>query len=285
MINRHFAPSILAAIGLFAFVQILPASSIGPIGVYYATDFSSGTIYAIRGNSVAQTAEVDPPYEGPIAVLPNETVATTGYFSPRPGITAQGATYTGVPGLILTPSGATAAQQLSVAYDGTTNGTQNFAVDQNSGGVYSFGLDWSDPQPIFTTGGADDSVITYEAANNSLWIQNEDNLTLTDYTLAGAVVSSFTPAATGHEGLALAMDVDGTLWFSDYGTNTLEHYATDGTNLGSFTFTNLDGATTLGAPFFNGAEIGGAVPEPGTMLLLALPMVALSWRRLSRAGK
>ena len=97
---------------------------------------------------------------------------------------------------------------------------------------------------------------------------------ITDYDMSGNVLSSFligdTQLTTG-----LAMDVDGTLWYSDEGTNTLQHFSTSGVNLGSF---------AVASPFADpinviGAEIAPPAPEPGTVVLMVVPLAGiLRWR-------
>ena len=125
---------------------------------------------------------------------------------------------------------------------------------------------------LFNTGQTDDLGITYDATNNSLWIQNYDSGVITDYTLGGGVITSFATVGgfnnDGYAATALALDVDHTLWFADYGAGTIEHYTTSGTHLGS---TSYDG---LG--YVLGGEIAAAnVPEPASLTLFGIGAVGI----------
>ncbi len=195
---------------------------------------------------------------------------------------ANGAEYTGVPGLSVTPDGTTYTNTLPSSdffYDGTTNGMNNFTVGTSAGNVYKTSTTWGGGTLLFSTGNANDIGITYEASNNSLWVQNFITGLLTDYTMGGVVITSFTPSVT-NPGLfsALAMDTDGTLWFEN-GNGVLEHYATNGMHLGTLVVPELDAAF--------GGEIGAvsaaAIPEPSTVIVwLLLGGIGLGlgyWRR------
>ena len=68
-------------------------------------------------------------------------------------------------------------------YDGTSDGTNNYAVSFSSGAVYRMGLDWSSPTQIFSTGdgSGQNAGITYDGSNNSLWLvklETPDNSTM-----------------------------------------------------------------------------------------------------------
>ncbi len=238
----------LLALALLAGPQPGTASSMGPIGTYYATDFH-GFIVAIQGSNVGITPQLDQVYgEEAIAVL-GSTVTTTGA-----DLGATGGNYTGAPSLTLTPSGITNGNPVppdGLAFDAATKRNTVVCDIQNAVGM------------------------TYQASNNSLWIQGLFDGVITDYAMGGNVLFSFSTGLPFTE-TGLTMDVDGTLWFADEGTNTLEHFATDGTNLGNFTVTSpFDDPLNI-----SGAEISG-LPEPGTLVLMAIPLAVILWRRYS----
>jgi hypothetical protein len=236
------------------------ASQVGPIGTYYLTDYSNkingaSTLDAIQGTNIVLNHSISQYQEGAIAVFPGLGVvrtlgASNGYV---------GGEYGPVPSLTVSPVGPTYTDNDGVHSwnDSTTNGSVNFLVDQDVpyGGVYTVSTTYSGtPHLLFATGDDEDVGITYDATNNSLWIQDWSTGVITDYSMAGTVLTSFaTVGGMNHDGYfstALAMDVDHTLWFDDYGAGTIEHYTTTGTYLGSVHYAGLGYAL--------GGEIGAA---------------------------
>jgi hypothetical protein len=118
---------------------------------------------------------------------------------------------------------------------------------------------------LFNVGGDEgfDLGISYDPSNNSLWISGWNTTYVTDYSLGGSVLSSF---STGHtENSALAFDPnDGTLWLNNRNTIgiNLQQYSTSGTLLGTLTFGN--DVNILGGEF---PETASPTPEPSSMLL------------------
>ena len=248
------------------------ASQIGPIGTYYLTEFDSfntlnPSLDAIRGNGFAQYHKIGG-VEGPTAVFTSPNVVrTTGAV-----LNTIGQEYGPVPSLAVFPTGSFYPNSFSlrdVFEDGTTNGTVNFTVGNGTGDVIATSTTWGGSGSfLFSTGISGDWGITYDATNNSLWIQNSSSGAITDYTLGGGVITSFPTVINGFEATALAMDVDHTLWFADFGGSTIEHYSTTGTYLGS--------ASYAGLGFANGGEIAAAtVPEPGSLTLLGIAAVGI----------
>ena len=244
----------------------------GPIGTYYLTEYVNGsggsTLDAIQGSSYQQNAAAAPYQEGPIAVFGDlGVVRTTGY---EQGLS--GGEYTGVPGLTVQRvfDGTTYTSALGGGndfyYDGTTDGRVNYSVGFYTGDVIATDTSWGGSGTVlFSTGNPEDLGITYDGTNNSLWIMSYYSGQITDYSLAGTALSTFNVSASDPYGeyTALALDVDHTLWYEDYGTGTIQHFATDGTSLGSATYTGLGYAL--------GGEIApSAVPEPGTLLPAAM---------------
>jgi hypothetical protein len=259
------------------------ASQIGPVGTYYLTDYVNLTTFqssldAIRGNSYVQNPSIYQFQEGPIAVFNSPAVVrTAGYY-----FGVSGGEYAPVPSLTVSPTGPTYTNSWSndLYYDSTTNGSVNFLVGLSLGGVISTNTTFGGtPTVLFNTGHVDDLGITYDGTNNSLWIQNYETGVITDYTLAGAVITSFATvggfANDGYGSTALAMDVDHTLWFDDYGAGTIEHYTTTGTYLGS--------ASYAGLGYVFGGEIAAAtVPEPASLTLFGIGAVGIVLGSLQR---
>lgn len=61
-------------------------------------------------------------------------------------------------------------QTTSSFFDGTSDGTYNYAVDFDSATVWRYNLDWSNATQLFSTGEANSTVlgITYDSTDNTL---------------------------------------------------------------------------------------------------------------------
>jgi hypothetical protein len=168
--------------------------------------------------------------------------------------------------------------------DGGTDGTTNYGITCDNPGasqVYGAGADWSSPTFLFTAPGGDCGLgLTYHAGRGTLFVAT-GGTTIWEVSLAGATLNSFNATdASGTVG-ALAVDVDGSLWFFDNGgTDQLYNYLPDGTFVGAAT---VGGQTPFGNIW--GGEIAGGisqVPEPATVASVATGLVLLAagaWRR------
>jgi hypothetical protein len=238
----------------------------GPISPLYLT-FTGGNlgpdIYVVQGNNVINTFPAAynsvPAYEIPIAVYGD--VRTTGWSSSYPlgGQYTLGGTPTGTSYVL--PSVISSGG----AFDSTTDGAHNYLVDYYTGIVYQTARDFTNAVPLFTVGFENEG-ITYDPFNHSLWISGYGVDTMvTDYSLNGTVLSSF---STGHaDNAALALDpADHTLWLvNNQGTDRLEQYSTTGTllNVGPFVGYNLGGEFNM-------------TPEPGTLVMFGSGVLGLA---------
>lgn len=131
----------------------------------------------------------------------------------------------------------------SRSWDGTTDGSFHYAID-SSGFVSRYNQDWTNPVQLFDAGGL--GSLTFDPTNNSLWVSQFGTPTITNYTLAGSVISSFT---TGHrQNMALALDhADGTLWLHDRTTQgTFEQWSKAGALLNRIAVPGMQGQNALG---------------------------------------
>lgn len=128
-------------------------------------------------------------------------------------------------------------------WDGTTDGLNNYAID-TGGMVWRFDHAWANPAALFDAGGI--GSVTYDPVNQTLWVGQFGTSTITEYSLGGTVVSSFT---TGHtKNMALALDhADGTLWLHDRNAQgTFEQWTRSGTMLQRIAVAGMSGENVLG---------------------------------------
>jgi hypothetical protein len=172
-------------------------------------------------------------------------------------------------------------------FDGTSNGEYDFSVDNSTGNVWRFDSGWSNPQLMFTTpeggwnagGRGSDMGITYDPTNNSLWISQQG--ILEDFQMNGTLLSSFSVAGTGGN-VPLAMDYsDDTLWVVTGNTAGLAQYSVTGSLLNAVTLPTLPG----GVDVLYGAEFDYAAPEPGSVLLAILGLIAMWCLRSGVLGR
>ena len=277
--KRHAFPAAVLALTLV----LAGTAQAGPIGTYYLTDYvnsanGASTLDAIQGNNIVLNASYFQRQEGAIAVFGSLGVVRT------TGLTygLSGGEYTGVPGLTVAQDGTTYTNAFSydgaATYDGTTDGSSNYTVDGVTGTVIATNTSWGGPgNVLFSTGVFADAGITYDNTNNSLWIMNIYSGQISDYTLAGKSLFTFNVSSNDPFGeyTALAMDVDHTLWYEDFGTGVIQHFATNGTYLGSEHYAGLGEAL--------GGEITDAfaAPEPASLTLLGIGIAGIAgyrWR-------
>ena len=154
------------------------------------------------------------------------------------------------------------------AYDSTSDGSHNYLVDYNNGTVYQTARDYTNPVALFTiTSGQNYLGITYDAANNSLWVSGWANTTVADYSLSGTLLSAF---STFHDNNgALALDpADHTLWLVNGITGYLEQYSTSGAELSALGPVGY----TLGGEF----NLAPSTPEPSTLIMFGSGILGLA---------
>ncbi len=255
----------LVAVALTGIAQAGP----GPLSPLYLTT-DGPRILVVQGNSVINTfpEAYGSPKELPIAVWGD--VRTTGYYPPQYSGT-EGGQYT----LGGSPTGTTYILPLPInqAEDSTSDGSHNYLVDLFGGTVYQTARDFTNPIPIFSTGVYNDAGISYDAANNSLWISGDGPTIVADYSLSGTLLSSFN---TGHQyNKALALDpADHTLWLVNDDSNSprhgyLEQYSTAGVLLSTGPYVGV----AYGGEFDLAAN---PTPEPGTLIMFGSGILGLA---------
>lgn len=225
---------------LLAAAALAQHATAGPLSPYYLA--SGDRIFAVQGSSVLWNQPTA--YSGleyPIAVP--STIRTTGFFFGAPG-----GEYDPATGL---PTGTSYPHPgLNDFNDGTTDGEFIYAVQFNSGRVYSFNLNWGNATLLFTLPRAEDALsITYDPTNDSLWIAGWTSQVVDNYSLSGTLNSSF--ATPWGRIIGLGLDhASGTLWMGTQTTyGTYYEYSKSGAALGSQFFGDLSGINTAGGEF------------------------------------
>jgi hypothetical protein len=254
----------------------------GPTSPYYLDGGLTEVIYVVQGTAVINAFDWNllacPGCEGTLAVT--NVVSTTRYSNSS----GTGEQYE----LDGTPTGTTwpttpplAGETSNRFYDGTSDGTQNYTVEYDSsplGGeqkIIVTDANWQNPALLFTIPGSapKDSVgVAYDSTTNSLWISGFFTDVIANYMLDGTPLSSFNTGITGM--FALAFDpADGTLWFSQGGTNALYQFSTSGTLLQSGIPSGLPNANFLSGEF----AVTSSVPVPAALPLFTSGLGLLGW--------
>jgi len=256
---------------LFLTAASLFGGTIGPTGYYYLVDGQD--LWVIHGGTATSTHQINGGEYG-IAIV-GSTIRTLGVLDGGPTGTA-GAEYDLAGNSLNTqypyPNG------FSYMYDGTSDGTHNYINAYY--GVYQFDTNWANPTHMFA-GPLNNTGITWDSTNNSLWLTGWSPGVVVDYSMTGVILSSF-HVATGLPA-ALALDTaDNTLWMFDRDRmdGTFYQYSKTGTLLQTVVYAAMDGRNLLGG------EITGATvtqsPEPSTFALAGLACILAVRRRSSR---
>ncbi len=197
-------PRLSAMWAALAAVTLAPGPS-AQISEYFVMAGDQSTFHVIQGGVLLRSWSPAPgtaQYQYPLVVT--NTIRTMGA---NPGEIGAEYDFNGVDLTTRYTHPATPA----CAWDGTTDGTYHYTID-TAGGVYRLDRDWTNPVRLFGAGSI--GSLTYDPTNDSLWVSQFSTATITEYTLAGLALRSFT---TGHtQNMALALDhVDGTLWLHD----------------------------------------------------------------------
>jgi len=243
-LSSMFKLSVLA-IGVAGLVAVTPVSA--QTSEYYLHAGDQGSFIVIQGGTIVRTWTVaggTAQYQYPIAV--RDTIRTMG--ANEGDIGAEYDLFGGDLGARYThPAGP------ARSWDGTTNGTNFFAID-SLGDVYQYDDDWTNPVLLFGTSAL--GSLTYDPSSDSIWVSAFSNSNITEYSMSGAVLSTF---STGHDqNMALALDpADDTLWLHDRtAQGTYEQWSKTGILLTRIAVPGMSIFNALGGEFqFGGMDI------------------------------
>ncbi|MFG0331453.1 MAG: hypothetical protein ACF8PN_16310 [Phycisphaerales bacterium] len=216
--TRHFGiAALIASVALGSTVT-------GQTSEYFVNSGDQATFSVLQGGARLRTwgtASGTAQYQYPIVVI--DTVRTMGANAGDIG-----AEYS-VDGVDLGSRYTHPLGGSGRAWDGTTDGVSNYAID-SSGDVYRYDRDWTNESLLFATPRGIGS-LTFDLENGTMWVSSFGDTDITEYTMTGIILSSF---STGHtQNMALAYDhADGTLWLHDRTTQgTFEQWTRDGVRL------------------------------------------------------
>lgn len=233
----------------------------GPITEYYIVDGQSAQLSVVQGNSIIRSWTTrDPGEQMPIAVA--DTVRT---FAEHPGYFGSEYDYNGNwTGTDYPDVGGPQGQRI----DGGTDGVRrNFLAGYNDGGIWQYDRDWTNPVRLFSA--ISPTGVTYDTMTGNLWVIEHGISSVSEYTVDGTLLSSFS-FGSGWRGCLAYEPATDTLWLSEFASGEIFQFAKDGTLLQSEVIPGL-GGYAWGGEFI--------IPEPGTLSLLSLGLVALLRRR------
>ncbi len=273
---------VAAAMGLLVGSPVRAAGPISPLyltGVQFGGGPSAYRIKVVQGDAVTLAFDeygngLSPYQTFESAIAVDSTVRThggslcSGACAPFPKYVAEYAlsgAFIGAANLGAIPEASPG--QSDYLYDGTTDGTHNYAVGSLSGRVYSFDADWQNPTTLFTLpptlpSGANALWlgIAYDATDGTLWVSTHNNLpnVVANYTSDGTLLSSFDLNTQYNLATGLGIDpADQTLWVGRDCTIgcpafavRLEQYSKQGAPLSiSDNYPDLQTFDSLGAEF------------------------------------
>lgn len=263
--------------GLFRFVGVICISVFLSNPAYavllYITDVDSQTAYIINTDTGAFTTYDTGPVDSPGAIAVTDRIVLTDWQGDGGAeydlsFNATGTVYSGDP-------------SFSEMLDGTTDGAgTNYAVSWSGLGVIVFDGNFENGSVLFNPP-FNPIGITFDPSNNSLWLANDDDGTVHNYTLGGSFLSSFDPGLSGRTCCLAYNPADDTIWMGENDENTLYQYSKAGVQLDSVTPAGWSPSNNFGAEIQRGSSSPSFSPVPGLsqsgLAILALLILVGGW--------
>ena len=235
--------------------------------VLYITDGDANTLQSIQGGAIL-ASNFATPAGAQYAIAVRGTIWTAGY---QAGATRQ--EYTNATLAATAKNGAfTAPAGNPEIIDGTTDGSFNYTINDGTGAVLRYNLDWSGaPVVVFTAvcGGGFCPGITYDPVNQSMWIVDQANIS--EYAMDGTPRSAF---AHGFSQGGLAYEtISNSLWLVDNGSsNTLRQFSKAGALLNTVV-TAANYANNVWGAEFRFVGVAGQVPTLSQWGMITLSLL------------
>ena len=261
---KFFKSSFICA-GAFAALSLLDSKAIA--GMLYITSYGSNQGSIVNTNTLTSSSfTTGVATETAIAVMGTVRIMN-GFASP----TSRGSEYD-LAGNVIN-AGIYGQNTFQSLYDGTTDGTYNYAIDHNGNGlnqVFRFDLNWQNSTQLFTTNQRS-SGIAFDPISNTFWTTGGSGApggTIQQYSKTGSFISQFSPLSGNRYGLAFDSET-GTLWTgNDFdGNSKLQQYSTTGVLLQNVAISGLTFDNPFGMEFRVGAA-PASVPDSGSTLAL-----------------
>ncbi|NND45626.1 MAG: hypothetical protein HKN58_09905 [Xanthomonadales bacterium] len=258
---------------LIGAAMALLSAPVHAVTIYLTETDADGTVYKVDTDTATfQTFDVSPQERpGAIAVLGNRIVMSN--YDDND---------TWAYDLNFNPTGESwsGSGTWDQALDGTTDGVSNYASVWSDTGVVRFDLNFQNGELLFDPG-FEVIGITYDSATNTLWLVNDQNHNIHNYTLGGVEVDFFDTGLNGRE-CCLAYDPEtDTLWLSENGGTSFYQFDKDGNLLDTVTLSGFSPDNTWGAEIGSDAAPVTPVPVNSRWAVLALAVLLLGWGAIS----
>ncbi len=173
----------------------------------------------------------------------------------------------------LSPTGNNINAAPGTYYGGTSDGTYIYAYNQNTGMIDRFDPGWTNQTPLFASPYGFTYDLGYDSSGGgSLWGAQSGQMWQID--MSGSPLAQFFGINNG-SGTGIGVDnADGTIWMTQYCSNTIIQYDKNGNATGqSHYLPDIRSCGEWGIDFDNG------VPAPGSAALLGLGGLMASRRR------
>jgi hypothetical protein len=149
------------------------------------------------------------------------------------------------------------------ALDGASDGKDNYVVTLFDR-VRRLDANWMGMNSTLFGTSSRGFGIAHDPSTNTLWLSMGNDVgEIRQYSMAGALLSSFQVAGAATIG-ALALDpIDSTLWLSHYGSPALQQYSKQGVLLSTVSYPNLQGWYVTAAEFARPPVAPGAFYKVG----------------------